>query len=126
MARKLAPRSRIPRFFESRRAFSRADAAATRLRPARPAFRNRCAPGSSGSAGSASQPSDSIPFPVRRRRGTSGARHQLAPNTDCDFECYFTKVPFEMHVQEAVYYGCDWVRGAVDRYATAQMSPRCW
>jgi hypothetical protein len=51
---------------------------------------------------------------------------QLAPDTHCDYECYFRKVPSaEMNLDKAVYYGCDWVRGTIERYRTQIMSPPC-
>lgn len=52
--------------------------------------------------------------------------NQLYPDTACDYECYFSRVPsLEMNLDKAVYYGCDWVRGIVDRYGALHMSPPC-
>ncbi len=49
---------------------------------------------------------------------------ELAPDTDCDYECYFSKVPFEMYVEKAVYYGCDWARGIIEFYRTQNLGCR--
>jgi hypothetical protein len=54
------------------------------------------------------------------------ALDQLAPDTACDYECYFSKVPsLPMNVNKGVYHACDWIRGVIERYRTQTMSPPC-
>ncbi len=50
----------------------------------------------------------------------------VTPETACDYECYFKKVPsLQMNVDKGVYHACDWLRGIVERYRTRVMDPPC-
>jgi hypothetical protein len=37
----------------------------------------------------------------------------------CDYDCYYENVPMALHLNVAMYYGCDWVAKAIDHYSVA-------
>jgi hypothetical protein len=45
----------------------------------------------------------------------------LAPDTPCDYRCYFEKDQLELDVWRAVYHGSDWVYKAIEKFRTEQL-----